>query len=53
VLQYPDFALPADEINKFLGSSINYNLYTNGVEITGATVHIMQISDTSLRVYFH
>lgn len=52
LLQYSEFGLISSELSPFLGKKISYNNHMNGTEITGATITIMQITDTLFSISF-
>lgn len=52
LLQYPQFSFVSSELTPFLGKKISYNNHMNGTAITGATITIMQITDTLFRLSF-
>ena len=52
LLQYSEFGLISSELSPFLGKKISYNNHMNGTEITGATITILQITDTLFSISF-
>lgn len=52
LLSYEPFGLLSGETAQFTGRKINYNKHMNGTPITGATVTIMQVTDTYFSLKF-
>lgn len=52
LLQYPEFGLLSGELAPFLGKKFSYTNHMNGTAITGATVSILQITDTRITIRF-
>ncbi|MDO5415791.1 MAG: hypothetical protein Q4F29_01205 [Lachnospiraceae bacterium] len=49
-LSYPGFGLDPNEITQFFGKPYNYSHFANGIKIKGATVSIIQVVDTNVRI---
>lgn len=52
LLLYSGFGFVSSELTPFLGKKISYNNHMNGTEITGATITILQITDTLFSIKF-
>lgn len=53
VLQYPEFGLIAEEISPFLGKFKRFGDYMDPLQITGASIQTLQITDTSIFIKFN
>ncbi len=52
ILTHPNLGLDSSELAPFMGRC-DMGKYTNGVEITGATVQILQITNTCMRIRYN